>query len=166
MSDTTLSPEAKRLVENTLEWLQPKGRWIKNFYGVVKGKDGYVAELEERDMMEERGWMGWEEEVYHGDSYWDDEYEVVHPYDHKSEVDQACLVGAMLAANDYHDDEAFREAKEFLAQLVLESKEKADALELHGALRNDPESVLTNFNDKSPDRTRVMNLLRRAVSRA
>lgn len=158
---TGLSPEARSLIQRTYEWLQPKGRWTKNAYAVIRGDDDHILAVEEEEYyLIGKGWQDFEEEV------WDDDYQSVlqytTPYAHVKEPDQACLVGGLIINNDYTKDHVYEEAVVWLAQLVEKTKPAEN--ERRPAYAEPEEKVIT-FNDRSPDRRRVLSLLKRAFTR-
>jgi hypothetical protein len=159
----SLSPEARSLIERTYEWLQPKDRWIKRAYAVIRGRDDWVLEMEDEYSLIDKRWQSWEEEVYEGDEY--DYPDLLTPYEKVKEPDQACLIGALITNNNYEKDHVYEEAVVWLNSLVDESKIKSDDGLAPAYYDDNPEVRLITFNDKSHDRRRVMNLLRRGFSR-
>lgn len=173
----TLSPEARNLIQRSLDWLTPKGRWTKG-WGLFKDKILGEYEIEDPDELENRSW----EYVEMDKEFWDKDgnyiYEVVTPFADRKEPDASCLVGSMIINNGGRRDEVFNEAVLFLYNLAKESKspslrnaatredrwpgEYDDREEVNKAING-----LVNVNDidSYSHKRHVLNLFRRAIGR-
>jgi hypothetical protein len=160
----SLSSEARSLIERTYHWLQPKNRWTKHAYAVFHGDNEHVLELDDEYDLIGKNWKNWEEEHDEFYRYEKDEYEYSTPFVNVEEPTQACLIGSLIVNNDYHKDPVYDEAVNWLNGLVDETKLKADDEYRYAEV--DPETRLIYFNDKSPDRRRVMSLLRRGFRKS
>jgi len=180
---TGLSPDARDLLERTLKWLEPKGRWHKG-WGILRDKKtGDEYEIHDKDDFRNETWR----------DYWDEKVgDYRYPFENYSvrDVKSACALGALLVNNNGAEDEVFEEAARALADLVIDSKLKDDPDYLSGRdyydyglgvlvnsdehetrlcmLENEEEreELVMSFNDaEDSDATRVKNLFRRVLGR-
>lgn len=182
-ANTGISPQARELLERSLAWLQPKGRWHQG-WGILKNKKmNEVYEIDYKYEFENEGWREFE------DSYFDfvkNKFIEKNPFENLSvkDVTAACALGSLLVNNDGEADEVYEEAARALADLVIDSKLKAgdfefdtiwdeDLMEYRKLTREelleDPdfvEELVVGFNDaEDSDGTRVKNLFRRVLGR-
>ncbi len=175
MDTSTLSPEARNLIERTIDWLTPKGRWARTW---AKFKvNGREIEVDEADDLFDRNFRNLEN--------WDDEKEdYSYPLEgYKGDPQASCLVGSLIINNGYKNDKVFAEAVYFLEKLTAKSKEMGDEWcdrragysdcsciecrkyepELDEAIEN-----LVSFNDgdKYTHKRHVLNLFRKALKLA
>ena len=177
-----LSPEARALIERTINWLTPKGRWVKT-WAKFRLRDGREIEIDEPEELYDRAFHNYES--YDG---WD--YDGERPLDEwKGDPTSSCLVGSLIINNNYQRDEVFEEAVLFLEKLARKSgKINAEAFygycdkEAYGDSSCACEGCQPDLNELDPDQAierlvslnddqkyshkrHVLDLFRRAVRR-
>lgn len=179
-----LSPEARDLLERSLKWLEPAGRWYQGWGVFKKRKQNggyYEYHIEEKEAFQYSDWKIYEE-------YSEKRGDEIHPFAKSdiSDVTSACALGSLLVNNGGREDSVYEEAKRALADLVIDTKLKEDPGYLRSKGRLDyhtgewveidrldllededfTEELIVNFNDaKDTDGTKVKNLFRRVLGR-
>lgn len=174
----TLSPQARDLIDRTIEWLTPKGRWAKTWAKFKVGKR--EIELDEMDELFDRNFRSITVGEEDGWNY----IESQPLEDYKGDPQASCLVGSLIINNGYKDDATFREAVMFLNNLTQESERKGQICEkdkygyhFGGCPECDPSYYhdfdvavenLVSLNDDSKytHKRHVLNLFRKALKRS
>jgi hypothetical protein len=176
----TLSPQARDLIDRTIDWLTPKGRWAKTWAKFKVGKK--EIELDEMEDLFDRNFRSLtvEEEINDG---WD--YIESQPLeDYKGDPQASCLVGSLIVNNGYKNDATFREAVLFLNNLTQESARKGricekeeygyhfcDCSKCEPFYEEDFDVAVENLvslndDNKYTHKRHVLNLFRKALKRS
>ena len=174
MDTTTLSPEARNLIERTIDWLTPKGRWAKTWAKFrVNGRE---IEIDEADALYDRNFRELEN--------WDEETgDYTYPLEgYKGDPQASCLVGSLIINNGYKNDKVFEEAVLFLEKLTSKSQERdtwcdrragysdcncRECEEYEPDLEEAIENLVSyNDSEKYSHKRHVLNLFRKALKLA
>lgn len=176
----SLSPAARDLLERSLKWLQPAGRWYQG-WGLIRKKDGDEYVIDNPEEFEVESWKDHEIYSRHNALTGKKYARPFEKYD-LNKVTSACALGALLVNNDGIRDSVYEEAARALADLVIDTKLKEDPdflRDYYGyerpiddeelkecILEDGVEEIITSFNDaKDSDGTKMKNIFRRVLNR-
>lgn len=163
MSVTTLSPEARNLLREARDWLVGKNpHWVRGTFGHIVGDNGAEIDLEDVEAVNPDYWQNYE---YERETYDEKtgEYNFITdlPFSSVIQPKDGCLLTGLLVANNYEQNAAYYEARDFLSELVAKSDPNVVQ-----HWDDDKEHAIISWNDNA-SRTidDVRNLFRRAFNR-